>query len=52
MPVTDDQGHVIGVVTELDLLGAMQAGKELAKTTAEEIMTMEVGTPDVHRSAS
>jgi CBS-domain-containing membrane protein len=46
MPVTDDQGHVIGVVTEFDLLEAAQVGKELVKTTAEEIMTTEVITAD------
>ena len=49
MPVTDDQGHVIGVVTELDLLEAVRAGKELNKTTAEETMTTEVW---IRRSAS
>jgi predicted transcriptional regulator len=41
VPVTDDQGHVIGVVTEFDLVEAIQEGKELNKTTAEEIMTKE-----------
>jgi predicted transcriptional regulator len=47
VPVTDDQGHVIGVVTEFDLVEAIQEGKELNKTTAEEIMTKEVVTADV-----
>jgi CBS-domain-containing membrane protein len=43
MPVTDDRGHVIGVVSEFDLLGAVQAGKQLTKTTAEEFMTTGSG---------
>ena len=47
MPVTDDEGKIIGVVTELDLLKAVQEGKELVKITAEEIMTTEVVTADV-----
>jgi CBS-domain-containing membrane protein len=52
MPVTDDQGHVIGVVTEFDLLEAVQAGKDLTKTTADEIMTTEVVTADVETPVS
>jgi CBS-domain-containing membrane protein len=52
MPVTDDQGRVIGVVTEFDLLEAARAGKELTKTTAEEIMTTEVVTADVDTPVS
>ena len=52
MPVTDDQRHVIGVVTEFDLVEAIQTGKELNKTTAEEIMTKEVVTADVDTPVS
>ena len=52
MPVTDDEGHVIGVVTEFDLLEAVQAGKDLTKTTADEIMTTEVVTADVETPVS
>lgn len=47
MPVTDEQGMVIGVVTELDLLKAVEEGRELVKTTAEELMSTEVVTADV-----
>jgi CBS-domain-containing membrane protein len=47
MPVTDEGGQVVGVVTELDLLRAVEEGKELVKTTAEEIMTTGVVTADV-----
>ena len=34
MPVTDENGKVIGVVTELDLLKQIRAGKFSAKITA------------------
>lgn len=47
MPVTDEAGRVVGVVTEIDLLKAVEEGKELVKTTAEEIMTTGVVTADV-----
>lgn len=48
MPVTDEQGSVIGVVTELDLLKAVWDGKELVKLTAEDIMSKDVVTADVN----
>jgi CBS domain-containing protein len=47
MPVTDDQGSVIGVVTELDILEAVLGGKELVKITAGDIMTAKPITADV-----
>lgn len=47
MPVTDDDGRVVGVVTELDLLKVAEAGKQLVKITAEEIMSTDVVTADV-----
>jgi len=46
LPVTDDEGTVIGIVTELDLLGAVMSGKELVKTTAEELMTQNAITAE------
>ncbi len=52
MPVTDEVGRVIGVVTELDLLKAAEEGKELVKTTAEEIMSTGVLTADVDTPVS
>jgi predicted transcriptional regulator len=48
MPVTDDAGKVIGVVTELDLLEAALEGKALVKITAEDVMSREVVTADVN----
>jgi CBS domain-containing protein len=44
MPVTEGGGKVVGVVTELDLLRAVAEGKELVKTTVEEIMSRDVET--------
>lgn len=44
MPVTDEKGKVEGVITELDLLKAVKAGKELVRVTAGDIMTKEVTT--------
>ncbi len=48
MPVTDDSGRVIGMVTEYDLLGNICEGKELSKLTAEDIMSENTITADVN----
>jgi predicted transcriptional regulator len=37
-PVIDDQGNFIGFVSEFDVLGAIESGKQLYKTTAREMM--------------
>jgi predicted transcriptional regulator len=47
MPVTDDEGKVIGVVTELDILDAVLSGKELVKIIVRDIMTAKPVTVDV-----
>jgi CBS domain-containing protein len=52
LPVTDDEGTVIGIVTELDLLGAVMSGKELVKTTAEELMTQNAITAEKDTSVT
>ena len=49
MPVTDENGKVIGVVTELDLLKQVRAGKDFEKITAGDIMTKPL-TVDVNTS--
>jgi len=38
LPVVDESRHVIGVVTEFDLLRAVREGKDLQTVKAEEIM--------------
>lgn len=39
LPVVDDNGIVIGVVTEFDLIKAQQEGKNLETVKAQEIMS-------------
>lgn len=39
MPVVDENNKVIGVISEFDLLKAMDHGKSLEKITAEDIMS-------------
>jgi len=39
MPVTDEDGKVLGVVTEFDLLGRVFMEEELVKLTAGDVMT-------------
>jgi len=47
MPITDEEGSVVGVVTELDLLNAVVKGKELAKFTAGDLMSKDPVTADI-----
>jgi len=44
LPVVDDTGNVVGIVSEFDLLKAVKAGKNLDKVTAEELMSTKVLT--------
>ena len=37
-PVVDDQNEFIGFISEFDVLRALEAGKDLSKMNAEEIM--------------
>jgi CBS domain-containing protein len=50
MPVTDSDGTVLGVVTEIDLLKQIREGKDLEKLTADEIMTRVPITIDINTS--
>jgi CBS domain-containing protein len=37
-PVVDDNGQYIGFINEFDVMRAMEAGKELGKLTAQDVM--------------
>ncbi len=51
IPIANENGKVIGMVTEFDLLKAAEEGKNLLETTAEgimnrdEVITAELDTP-------
>jgi CBS domain-containing protein len=42
LPVVDQDGMLLGLVSEFDLLKVLRNGKELEKVRAEEIMTRDV----------
>ena len=44
MPVVDDNGAVIGIVTAIDILKAIQGGKKLNAMLARDIMTPNPST--------
>ena len=48
MPVTDDEGRVIGVITEYDLLNKVRKGKDLLQITVEDVMQKNPITVDVN----
>lgn len=39
LPVVDDEGFVVGIVSELDILKTIRAGKQLEELTAADAMT-------------
>jgi len=39
LPVVDEDWHLVGIVSEFDLLKALRAGKDLEKVAVKEIMT-------------
>lgn len=39
LPVTDDEGHVIGVVTEFDILKVLRNGRNGLSLVAKDVMT-------------
>jgi CBS domain-containing protein len=51
VPIADKEGSLVGIVTEIDLLRALRAGKSLDQTLVGEIMTRDVITVDVETSA-
>ena len=47
VPITKEGDIVVGIVSEYDILNAIQLGKDLTKVTAKEIMTKEpVAVPE------
>lgn len=47
MPITERDGSLVGIVTEMDLIRALRTGKPLDTTPATDIMTADVITVDV-----
>ena len=39
LPVVDDDGFVVGIISEFDILGAIRAGRKLDELTAGDMMT-------------
>jgi len=52
VPVIDDNLRPIGIVTELDLIEALQEGKDLIGLSVQDIMTREIIFVDVDTSVS
>jgi CBS domain-containing protein len=50
VPVIDDEGRVIGVVTEIDLLKQIREGTDIKELTADDIMTRNPITVDITAS--
>jgi predicted transcriptional regulator len=44
LPVVDDTGAVVGIISEFDLLKAVKEGKDLDKVTAADLMSTKVIT--------
>ena len=42
VPIVNDKRHLVGIVTEFDLLGALDAGKRLPDLEAKQLMTKSV----------
>ena len=41
-PIVDDSGTVVGIVTELDIIRALQSGMDLDNSCAADVMTREL----------
>jgi CBS domain-containing protein len=44
MPVTESGGKLVGIITELDILHAVNDGKEFSTTATGDIMTTDIVT--------
>ena len=52
MPDTEDDGTVIGIITELDILRAFNERHELTRVTAVDNITLEVATVKLETPAT
>lgn len=52
MPVLDEQGQIVGMITELDLFKAVAEGKDLTKTIVDAVMSKNVVTAEVDTPVS
>ena len=50
VPIAESDGTLAGIITELDLIRALRAGKPLDRTLASEIMTHKVVTVEENAS--
>ncbi len=50
MPVIDSSRHVVGVISEFDLLKAIRKGLRLEEVRVRELMAKEVVTADISES--
>ncbi|MFQ5543735.1 MAG: CBS domain-containing protein [Nitrospiria bacterium] len=41
LPVVDEDRHLVGIISEFDLLKALRAGKNLEQVTAQDVMTTQ-----------
>lgn len=48
LPIVDENGEVVGIVTEADLIRALRWNRPLETTTASEIMSKDVKAVDIH----
>jgi len=47
MPITERDGSIVGLVTEFDVIRAIQGGMQASTTVAEAVMTRDVISVDV-----
>ncbi len=51
LPVVDEKRHLVGIISEFDILKSLRAGKDLSKVTAKEVMTTKPVCVDEKASA-
>src|SRR5262245_56331586 len=51
-PIVDDDGKFMGFISEFDILGAIEAGRDLSKVTADSLMSKDLFVADESTSIS